>query len=569
MARTKGLLPLSGNFEPQVAGPFDARSRVETKADLLLTATWQAKDGNPYTYVGMVVTVYADATEENNGIYRLKAADYTQANNWEKAGAGATVDLDTINTQLSTANEAETATDTTVLYVIGKAKITALKLYNYIKGKLDNVYAAINHNHTLSSLSEKSYNSLNDKPSIPSIAGLMVEAEYTGAGATKTVHSADTLAGETKAQMLTGYATNTALSNAISALIDGASDNTLKKLQDKITAINAIIGGSTADGDSIVNTVAELLVAFAQYPEGVDIINLLASKVNDSVLGAINGVATLGPDGKLSPDQMPAIDDEVVDIWGFLVTIDDFPEANGLSHPSFDGGLAYVEGSGIYSYNLAADTWVGPTQPTVATVYNNNDTQLFYTWNGSAMVEKTSTLNYASTSDAILAQSSSLISTPRTVYESFKNWLETVSVNSLSTNNKKIVGAINELNTKAKIESLLTGLITTHYHSQDSTKADKLVDYIEKTASFTLTDSDSDKWINCNSSSATIYVQVPMGLTNKKQFYIFRSGTSEVYVIAGSGMTALASKLKLNAQYSAAQISIEGSSFKVIGELRT
>ena len=51
MARTKGLLPLSGNFEPQVAGPFDARSRVETKADLLLLATWQAKDGNPYTYV--------------------------------------------------------------------------------------------------------------------------------------------------------------------------------------------------------------------------------------------------------------------------------------------------------------------------------------------------------------------------------------------------------------------------------------------------------------------------------------------------------------------------------------
>ena len=46
----------------------------------------------------MVVTVYADATEENNGIYRLKAADYTQEGNWEKAGAGATVDLDAIDT---------------------------------------------------------------------------------------------------------------------------------------------------------------------------------------------------------------------------------------------------------------------------------------------------------------------------------------------------------------------------------------------------------------------------------------------------------------------------------------
>lgn len=180
MGRTKGLLPLSGNFEPQVAGPFDARSRVETKADLLLTATWQAKDGNPYTYVGMVVSVYADATEKNNGIYRLKAADYTQEGNWEKAGAGATVDLNAIDTQLATATVTETVTDNTLLYIIGKFKANALVLYNYIKTKLDLVYAAINHNHTLSSLSEKSYNSLSDKPTIPSIAGLMKEVDYTG-----------------------------------------------------------------------------------------------------------------------------------------------------------------------------------------------------------------------------------------------------------------------------------------------------------------------------------------------------------------------------------------------------
>ena len=190
MARTKGLLPLSGNFEPQVAGPFDARSRVETKADLLLLATWQAKDGNPYTYVGMVVTVYADSTEQNNGIYRLKAADYTQAGNWEKAGAGATVDLNAIDTQLNTATVTETVTDNTLLYIIGKFKANALVLYNYIKAKLDLVYAAINHNHNLADLAEKSYNSLSDKPTIPSIAGLMVESEYTGETGTKKVNYA-------------------------------------------------------------------------------------------------------------------------------------------------------------------------------------------------------------------------------------------------------------------------------------------------------------------------------------------------------------------------------------------
>lgn len=99
----------------------------------------------------------------------------------------ATVDLDTINTQLDTATVTETVTDNTLLYIIGKFKANALVLYNYIKAKLDLVYAAINHNHTLASLSEKSYNSLSDKPTIPSIAGLMVEAEYTGETGTKQV----------------------------------------------------------------------------------------------------------------------------------------------------------------------------------------------------------------------------------------------------------------------------------------------------------------------------------------------------------------------------------------------
>ena len=43
-------------------------------------------------------------------------------------------------------------------------------------------YATVNHNHNLADLNEKSYNSLSDKPTIPSIVGLMKEADYTGDG---------------------------------------------------------------------------------------------------------------------------------------------------------------------------------------------------------------------------------------------------------------------------------------------------------------------------------------------------------------------------------------------------
>lgn len=68
----------------------------------------------------------------------------------------------------------------------------------------------------------------------------------------------------------------------IAQLINGAPEdaNTLKELNDKILAVQAIIGGSTADGDALVNTVAELLAVFATFPEGVDLVNLLAGKVN-------------------------------------------------------------------------------------------------------------------------------------------------------------------------------------------------------------------------------------------------------------------------------------------------
>jgi hypothetical protein len=70
--------------------------------------------------------------------------------------------------------------------------------------------------------------------------------------------------------------------NLITQLIDGApvDANTLKELNDKIIALQAIVGSTAPDGDSIVNTVTELLAVFADFPEGVDISTLFASKVD-------------------------------------------------------------------------------------------------------------------------------------------------------------------------------------------------------------------------------------------------------------------------------------------------
>ncbi len=87
--RTNGILGISANFEPQVAGAFDARAVVPTQADLLLATTWEANDGGTYIYVGMTVTVAEDSTPANNGVYiLLNVAGYTNINNWKFVGSG-------------------------------------------------------------------------------------------------------------------------------------------------------------------------------------------------------------------------------------------------------------------------------------------------------------------------------------------------------------------------------------------------------------------------------------------------------------------------------------------------
>ena len=85
--RPHGLLKLPGNFEVSYAEPLDARQRVKTKASLFLQATWLNTDGNIYLYKGILVSVYDD-TEDNNGVYRLIADDYTLEASWEKLGTG-------------------------------------------------------------------------------------------------------------------------------------------------------------------------------------------------------------------------------------------------------------------------------------------------------------------------------------------------------------------------------------------------------------------------------------------------------------------------------------------------
>lgn len=84
MARERGTFSVPSNYEPLKAAPFDARSLVQTKADLTAAPTWQQDNGDIWIYSGMLVAVCAD-TEENNGLYVLSnAVLYQQESSWIK-----------------------------------------------------------------------------------------------------------------------------------------------------------------------------------------------------------------------------------------------------------------------------------------------------------------------------------------------------------------------------------------------------------------------------------------------------------------------------------------------------
>ena len=105
------------------------------------------------------------------------------------------------------------------------------------------------------------------------------------------------------------------INNQILQLIDGApiDANTLKRLNDKILAIQAIINGTNPDGDSIVNTIAELLAVFQNYPEGADIAQILADKVN--VGDVVNNLTTLIAGKVLDARQGKALADLIAAKW--------------------------------------------------------------------------------------------------------------------------------------------------------------------------------------------------------------------------------------------------------------
>lgn len=86
--RNYGTNVYSNNFEPQVNGVLDARTKIEGPAsDLTLDSTWTSKDGKQWACAGLVVSVINDPEDSKNGLYLLLDDDYRSTSNWKFIGS--------------------------------------------------------------------------------------------------------------------------------------------------------------------------------------------------------------------------------------------------------------------------------------------------------------------------------------------------------------------------------------------------------------------------------------------------------------------------------------------------
>lgn len=90
MARNKGTFNFSANLEPKVQAPLDARTVVDTVAELTQAATWQDTNGDVWLFDGLVVSI-----AQTGELYMLTdKAVYTSAASWKRIdGGGAESDV--------------------------------------------------------------------------------------------------------------------------------------------------------------------------------------------------------------------------------------------------------------------------------------------------------------------------------------------------------------------------------------------------------------------------------------------------------------------------------------------
>lgn len=121
MARVRGSITFTSNYESGISKPMDARMLVPSYEDLLNNENWLTSKGTPCCFNGMLVAVANTSNTTQNGLYMLfdasnsRKPNVTLETNWIKIGE--TSDISEFVTRIETIEQSlsEIAADLTSL----------------------------------------------------------------------------------------------------------------------------------------------------------------------------------------------------------------------------------------------------------------------------------------------------------------------------------------------------------------------------------------------------------------------------------------------------------------------
>lgn len=210
----------------------------------------------------------------------------------------------------------------------------------------------------------------------------------------------DVTATATEVNVLDGITASTAELNVLDGItatttelnyVDGVTSSIQTQLDGKVDENAAITAGTatkiTYDSKGLVTAGTTLSAS--------DIPDISATYVPQTSVGAVNGVASLGDDGKVPSTQLPSYVDDVLE----LLTLSSTAPATCVK-----GDMYYNTTSKKIFTATATNTW-GTTgaDPEKSVIYVALDTNYSYRWSGSDMINVGSPISAATESTAGIA----------------------------------------------------------------------------------------------------------------------------------------------------------------------
>ncbi len=373
MARQSGSLALSSNIEPRMDAPLDARTVVNTLADLTTAASF------PYFYVGL--TVYC---KENSKSYTLTGNDPTVSANWVEVGSGAI----TVDSTLSDASTNPVQNKVVKGAIDKKQNIVQIetfpeagldylgKIYQFI-GTTDLNYTNGFYYQCTEDSGVYSWTNIDVQPPTVITVDAALDNSSTNPIQNQAVKNALDLKQDIVQYSTMPIAASTLVNKIVQFVGTTSSPYTngyyYKCIEDPESA-GTYIWQNIKVQDSDVNVIEGIqLNGTTVSPDANKIVNILAIPMAQK--GANSGVAELDATGKVPASQLPSYVDDVVE--GYYNTTD---------------GKFYEE-----------DTYTTEIPGETGKIYVDLSTEKTYRWSGSAFVEISESLALGETSSTAYA----------------------------------------------------------------------------------------------------------------------------------------------------------------------